>query len=199
MALITMPSSPAFTQSEFGIRRAVAVSQSPFTGAQQVQAYPMAQWYATLSLPPMSKAQAREWVAFFMLCEGRKNTFLLGDPDLTTINGTATTAALAVGYTVGSTEITSINLTIGSGKTLNAGSYIQLDTGANSRLYMVVDNNTGNGVVTISPALKATVTTATTVTITNAKGLFRMDSNELSWSADHLSRFGVSFSCSEVQ
>ena len=196
MALITMPSSPAFSRSEFGIRRAVAVSQSPFTGQQQVQAYPMAQWYGTFSLPPMLKDQARAWVNFFLLCEGRKNTFLLGDPDLPEINGTTTSVAVAADKAAG---VNVVNLTLGTGKTLNLGSYIQFGTGADSKLHMVVDNNTGNGNVTIQPPLKTAISAGvTTVTISNPKGLFRMDSNDMSWSADHLSRFGVTFSCSEA-
>jgi hypothetical protein len=195
MALITMPTSPAFQSSNFGIRRAVGVSESPFTGSQQVQVYPKAQWFATLTLPTMSKTQAREWVNFFVLCEGRRNTFLLSDPDYKSINGTATTAAVAANKDTGTTVV---NLTIGTGKTLNKGSYIQFGTGASSRLHMVVDDNTSNGNVSIQPPLKDPITTTTTVTIASPVGLFRMDNNELAWDADHLSRFGVSFSCSEA-
>lgn len=195
MTIIAMPSSPAFRSSTFGIRRAVGVSESPFTGSQQVQIYPKAQWFATLTLPTMSKAQAREWVNFFVLCEGRRNTFLLGDPDYKSINGTATTASVAANKDTGTTVV---NLTIGTGKTLNKGSYIQFGTGASTRLHMVVDNNTGNGNVSIQPALKEPITTTTTVTLSSPVGLFRMDSNDLSWDADQLSRFGISFSCSEA-
>jgi len=195
MTLITMPSSPAFQKSDWGIRRAVAVSESPFSGAQQTYKYARAQWYATLSLPPMKRDQAAAWHAFFLQCEGRANTFLLGDPDATTIIGTATSATVAASASV---NATSISLTIGSGKTLNAGSYIQLGTGASSRLHMVVDNNTGNGAVTIQPPLKSAITTSTTVTMTNAKGVFRMDSNDLTWSANEISVYGITFSCTEV-
>jgi hypothetical protein len=197
MTLITMPSSPGFVSSDWGIRRTVAVSESPFTGAQQVETYPKAQWYATLSLPPMKRSQAAEWQAFFMLCEGRKNTFLLGDPDAKTVTGGSApqSIALAAGASIGAT---SVNLTIGSGKKLNKGSYIQFFTGSSSRLHMVVDNNTGNGTVTIQPPLKDAVTTSTAVDFTAAQGVFRMDSNEMTWQADQLSRYGITFSCSEA-
>jgi hypothetical protein len=63
---------------------------------------------------------------------------------------------------------------------------------------MVVDNNTGNGAVTIQPPLKSAITTSTTVTMTNAKGVFRMDSNDLTWSANEISVYGITFSCTEV-
>ncbi|HAB39183.1 MAG TPA: hypothetical protein DCE52_14515 [Rhodobacteraceae bacterium] len=197
MALITMPSSPAFQKSEWGIRRAVAVSESPFTGKQQTYKYAKACWYATLSLPPMKREQAAEWQSFFMMLEGRANTFLLGDPDAKSVTGgnDPSSVSVASGAAI---DATSVNLTIGSGKKINKGSYIQFGTGADSRLHMVVDNNTGNGSVTIQPPLKSAVTTSTAVNITNAKGVFRMDSNDLTWSANELSVYGITFSCMEV-
>lgn len=197
MALITMPSSPAFQKSEWGIRRAVAVSESPFSGKQQTYKYAKAQWYATLSLPPMKREQAAEWQAFFMKLEGRANTFLLGDPDAKTVTGGNAPSSVSVSAAA-SIGATSVSLTIGSGKKINAGSYIQFGTGSSSRLHMVVDDNTGNGAVTIQPPLKTALTTATAVDITSAQGVFRMDSNDLTWSANELSVYGITFSCTEV-
>lgn len=198
MALITMPSSPAFINSEWGIRRNVAVSESPFTGAQQVYAYDKAQWYCTVTLPPMLRSQAREWQAFFMKLRGRENTFLFGDPDGGTIIADDNAAPSSITAAAASKGATTLNLTIGSGKQINSGSYIQIGTNANAKLYMVVDDNTGNGNVTIEPELKADVANSSTVIFTDAKGVFRMDSNDLSWSADHIKYNGLTFSCSEV-
>ena len=197
MALITMPSSPAFSASEWGMRRAIAVSESPFTGATQVQKYNKAQWYATLTLPPMKRDEAVAWQSFFLLLEGRYNTFLLGDPDAKVVTGgnAPTSVAVSASAAIGAT---SVSLTIGSGKKLNQGSYLQFFTGANSRLHMVVDDNTGNGAVTIQPPLKAAITSSTAVDFTAAQGVFRMDTNDLTWSSDHLSTYGITFSCSEV-
>ena len=192
-----MPTSPAFTTSDWGIRRVVAVSESPFTGATQVQKYAKAQWYATLSLPPMKRNPAIQWQAFFMKLEGRANTFLLGDPDAKTVTGgnAPTSISVTSSAAIGATSVT---LTIGSGKKLNKGSYLQFGTGSSSRLHMVVDDNTGNGAVTIQPPLKDAITTGTTVTFAPAKGLFRMDTNELTWNANELSNYGITFSCSEA-
>ena len=197
MTVIAMPTSPAFTTSDWGIRRVVAVSESPFTGATQVQKYAKAQWYATLSLPPMKRSQAVEWQSFFMQLEGKANTFLLGDPDAKTVMGgnAPTSISVTSSAAIGATSVT---LTIGSGKKLNKGSYLQFGTGSSSRLHMVVDDNTGNGAVTIQPALKDAITTGTTVTFVSARGLFRMDTNELTWSANELSNYGITFSCSEA-
>lgn len=197
MTLITMPTSPAFTSSEWGISRNVAVSQSPFTGATQVHKYSKDQWTASLTLPPMRRDLARAWQSFFMLCEGRANTFLLGDPDAKEVTGDAIPDAVTVAADAAIGD-TSVNLTIGSGKKINSGSYLQFGTGPNARLHMVVDNNTGDGVVTIQPPLKSAISTNDIVIFSSAKGVFRMDTNSLVWSADHLSRYGITFSCSEA-
>tara|TARA_R110000764_G_scaffold101799_1_gene187131 strand:- start:3110 stop:3715 length:606 start_codon:yes stop_codon:yes gene_type:complete len=200
MTVIAMPTSPAFTTSDWGIRRTVAVSESPFTGQTQVQKYAKAQWYATLSLPPMKRSDASQWQSFFMQLEGRANTFLLGDPDAKTVlGGNAPTSIIVTSAaTIGTNPITSVSLTIGSGRKLNKGSYLQFATGANSRLHMVVEDKTGNGAVTIQPPLKDSLTTDTTVTFASARGLFRMDTNELTWNANELSNYGITFSCSEA-
>lgn len=192
-----MPTSPAFTNSDWGISRTVAVSESPFTGASQVHSYPKAQWQATLTLPPMKRSQASQWQAFFMQCEGRANTFLLGDPDGKEIISDAAPTSIAVASSAAIGD-TTVNLTIGAGKQINTGSYLQFFTGANSVLHMVVDNNSGDGSVTIQPPLKVALTTSTPVDFTEAQGVFRMDSNDLRWSADQVSRYGITFSCSEV-
>ena len=179
------------------MRRAVAISESPFTGAQQVQKYDKAQWFATLTLPPMKREQAAEWQAFFLQLEGRANTFLLGDPDAKTVTGGAAPSSVTFAAAEPKGE-TSLNLTIGSGKKLNKGSYLQVGTGSDAKLYMVVDDNTGNGSVTVQPPLKVAVASGTSVDITSAQGVFRMDSNELYWDADQLQRYGITFSCSEA-
>lgn len=192
-----MPTSPAFTTSDWGIRRVVAVSESPFTGQTQVQKYAKAQWYATLSLPPMKRSDASQWQSFFMELEGRANTFLLGDPDAKTVMGNTapTSISVASSKAIGTTVV---NLNIGTGKQLNKGSYLQFGTGASSRLHMVTNDNSTNGNVNIQPPLKDAITTGTSVIFSSARGLFRMDTNELTWSANELSNYGITFSCSEA-
>ena len=197
MTLITMPTSPAFIDCDWGISRTVGLSESPFTGESQVHSYPRAKWEATLTLPPMKRSQASQWQAFFMQCEGRANTFLLGDPDAKEIVSENVPSSISISSdaAIGATEV---SLTIGAGKELNSGSYLQFFTGANSVLHMVVDDNTGDGSVTIQPPLKVAITTSTPVNFTEAQGVFRMDSNDLRWSTDQVSLYGITFSCSEA-
>ena len=193
MALITMPSTPAFVSSRWSMARAVASSKSPFTGHEQVYPYDMACWQATMTLPPMKRAQAGAWQAFFMLLKGRANTFLLGDPDGKSPQGGATTCSVA---STGAIEATSISLTLNG--TVKAGDYVQFGTGATSQLHMITaDANAGTVTASIEPALKVAVGTGT-ASVLNTACVMRMDDNKLGWDADHVSKYGFSFSCTEA-
>lgn len=68
---------------------AVAVSQSPFTFSQQVVAHPGQRWAASISLPPMKRQDAENWIAFLLSLKGQVGTFLLGDPNAVNHQGTA--------------------------------------------------------------------------------------------------------------
>ena len=194
MALITMPTSPNFTQSRWSMQRAVASAKSPFTGHEQVYPYDMACWQATLTLPPMKRSDARSWQAFFLKLRGRENTFLLGDPDGASPEGTATTCTVTPTASIGATTVSA---TING--SLKAGDYIQFGSSTTSQLHMIVsDASQGTGVtLTIEPALKVAVSTGS-ATISSAKCVMRMDSNNLGWDADHVSKYGFSFSCTEA-
>ena len=103
---LDIPSTPNFVKSEFGISRSVAVSQSPFTFSSQVHEYTGAKWYAVCTLPPMNRAQASEWIAFFLQLNGASGTFLLGDPDAKAVQGTiSNTIAVNGAHSVGAYDI----------------------------------------------------------------------------------------------
>ena len=82
------------------------------------------------------------------------------------------------------------------------GDYIQFGSGATQKLYMVVTDCTSNGsgqaTVEIEPPLKTALADDSAIVYSNTKAVMRMDSNELSWNADEVSVYGISFSCTEV-
>jgi hypothetical protein len=200
----TVIPTTGFTNSNWKLNRAVSVSTSPFTGESQIHEYDKAVWSATVSLPPMRRATAALWQAFFMKLHGRAGSFLLGDPDAKTAQGSITgsvsvTANKAIG-------IQAIILTVVSSNNGNvvfkAGDYVQFDTQANSRMYMVVDDATassGSVTINIEPPLKKAITTSTAVDYTSPQCVMRMDNNDLGWDANHISTYGISFSCTEAQ
>lgn len=197
------PTDVGFTKSKFSIARAVAVAESPFTGAQQVHEYDRATWKATVTLPPMKRDVAAKWLAFFMKLHGRKGTFLLGDPDCKTAQGNITgSVTLGADIGIGDYDISLATTANNITDAFKAGDYIQIDTGGSSKLHMIVEdadtNGTGEATVTVEPPIKVARNLGTTVTYAGAQGLFRMDVSELGWDADFMSRFGITFSCSEA-
>jgi len=59
------------------------VSRSPFSAEEQRYEWAAKWWEADIALPPMTRAQAGAWQGFLAQLNGRKGTFLLGDPNAT--------------------------------------------------------------------------------------------------------------------
>jgi hypothetical protein len=81
--------------------------------------------------------------------------------------------------------------------TLLAGDYLQLGSGASATLHKVLQDKTGSGTLEIWPALR-TAQSLATATLSNAKGRFRLSSNEQSWSINEASIYGVTFGAMEA-
>ena len=198
---ISMPTNVGFVSSNWKLERQVAVTESPFTGQQSIYEYSKALWKGTFTLPPMKRSDASQWQSFFLKLHGRKGTFLAGDPDAKTIQGAAsgtitTTSALSIGDDTVPISITASNGTVA----FKAGDYIQLETGADAKLYMVVNDATVSSNATtldIEPYIKDGVSSGANVDYTSASAVFRMDINDISWDADHASKYGFTFSCTE--
>lgn len=198
--------SYAFTDSNWKLKRAVAVSESPFTGAQQVHEYDLALWQAVLTLPPQLRTGAAQWTAFMLKMHGRAGTFLLGDPDAKLPQGSITGNVSVRGdVTVGQHELELQTSVLSGTAVFKVGDYIQLDEGGSAKLHMIVDvgsngDTDGNGRLTvdIEPYAKVAMGSGTVVIYENPRGLFRMDNSTLGWDADYVSRYGFSFSCTEA-
>tara|TARA_B110000977_G_C10931899_1_gene437450 strand:- start:190 stop:816 length:627 start_codon:yes stop_codon:yes gene_type:complete len=200
---LAMPTTPNFVKSEWSISRAVAVSSSPFTYSSQVYKFTGAKWSAVVSLPPMKREQAVEWQSFFMRLQGQFGTFLMGDPDASAVRGTiANTVAVNADQDVGAYDVTIDGADASESQLFKTGDYVQFNSGANSKLHMIIADvaSDGSGVATlpIEPPLSAALLNNATVSYASPKCVMRMTNNELTWSASHISLYGVSFSCEEV-
>jgi len=199
---LTMPTSPSnFVTSEWRILRTVAVSQSPFTYAQQVAKYTGSVWQTTVTLPPMKRADAGAWQSFLMQLNGRFGTFLLGDPDGKTIQGSASTVISVNGdHSIGAFDVVVDGCTASSTE-FKKGDYVQFGSGASSKLHMIVaditSDGSGNATLQIEPPLKTALSDDDVVTYSNTKAVMRMDANDLGWNANNVSLYGISFSCTE--
>ena len=187
---LAFPTHTGATGFDLRAVNAVVSSRSPFTFASQVFAYPGQMWQADVSLPPMRRAAAEQWVAWLVSLRGGYGTFLLGNPMCDTIRGTATSATIT-----GAAQSNSVTVTMTG--TLLAGDMIQIGTGSDATLHKVLIDRSGSGTLEIWPALRK-ARTAVALTLTAPRGVFRLASNETAWSVNEASIYGISFSAMEA-
>lgn len=186
---ISTPTDIGIADIQLSATNAVAVSKSPFTFATQVHAYSGEMWSASVTIPTVRKDLAEPWVAFLLSLRGQYGTFLLGDPNRTSPQGTATSATIT-----GSLGDRSV--TVAMTGTLKAGDYFQLGSGATAKLHKVLVDQSGSGTLEIWPALRDDYTTAS-ATLTNAKGVFRLASNSTQWGIGSSSAYSIQFDAME--
>lgn len=85
---LSTPTTIGIESIELRAANAVAVSQSPFTYKQQVISHGGQKWEASVNIPSVRRDKAAEWKAMLVGLKGQVGTFLLGDPDYTTPQGT---------------------------------------------------------------------------------------------------------------
>ena len=202
---LSLPTATGIASVDLRAVNAVAYSSSPFTFAGQAHAYSGQMWQADITLPAMKRENAEQWISFLISLRGQFGTFLLGDPNGATPRGLA--ATLAGTPTVDGADQTGGTLDItgaSRNKTnwLRTGDYIQIGTGSDSRLYKVLsDTNTDNSgqcTVDIWPHIRTAHANGATVTTSNTKGVFRLSSNETSWSINDASFYGITFGAIEA-
>ena len=165
------------------LRSAVAMSSSPFSYDQQVYQHPGVRWEAEVSLPPMTRAQAKEYEAFFASLRGMATTFTMGNP----LHNTTATGTISSGA-IGATTVTA-STTAG----VVAGDYFEV----NDRLYMVTERTSGSS-IKIMPPLRDVISIGTTMDFTLPVGTWRLASNDVGWSINEASIYGFSFACMEA-
>lgn len=182
---ITYPVSfpTTFGVSDFVIDlvRAVGVSESPFTFAQQVQEHQGEAWEIQATIKLLNRAQAEEYNAFLLKLHGRLGTFTMSIPGSETPRGVATGTPLVKGASQTGNTLETDGWTIDTTGIVKAGDFMQLGSGVDTRLFKILDDansdGSGNATLTIAPKIKTAPADNDTITITNAKGVFRLKSN----------------------
>ena len=135
------------------------------------------------------------------------NTVVVTDGDFTTENSTA--SCKVRNNIKGSTGLTLKASSTGATGTIKKGDYLSIQSAANStgtpsQLVMVTEDATFTNATTdqysvkTQPKLRSDLAGGNYVVFTNPKGAFRLTTNEVSWNADKISNYGISFSCVEV-
>jgi len=197
----TMPATPAPAKIKMTLDDAVAVSESPFSFAQQVYEHQGQRFKADVTLPVMRPATAQPWLGFFASLRGRRGTFLMGDPDAKTPLGVATGTPLVNGGSQTGNSLITDGWTHGVTGILKTGDYFQLGSGSTARMYkMIADANSdgsGNATLTFWPNLRSSPADNAALVVTNCMTQFRLNA-PFGWDANEVSTFSVVWSCTEA-
>lgn len=179
----------------------VGLAQSPLTLAQQVQQHAGQRWEADIELPPMVRADAEAWIAFFGQLKGRSGTFLLRDGVSGTPRGSwAGTPVVDGVHAAGAAELALRGFSAAA--TVKAGDFLQLGSGLSSRLHKVLADGTADGAgdltVDLWPNLREALDDGAAVVSSNALGLFRLASNARDWHIGLAAHYGLRFSAVEA-
>jgi hypothetical protein len=200
MAIIYPLNLPTHTGLKSVNLRAVtqtAMSMSPFTYKQQIHNHSGQRWEIEVTLPPMQRADAEQWLAWLLSLNGMEGTFLMGDPLGATARGSLGGTPVVNGANQTGQSLTIDGCTPSVTGWLKAGDYIQLGSDSTSTLHKVlVDVNTDTGGaadIDIFPAMRTAPEDGSTVTVSNCVGRFRLNSGQQDWSIDTASIYGITF------
>jgi hypothetical protein len=183
-------------------RTIVGMSTSPFTGQQQVYKHQGQWWEAEMTFPPMKRADAEQVAAFLLKLNGRFGTFLMGDPVNTQPRGVASGTPLVNGAGQTGNQLATDGWTPNITGILRAGDWVQLGTGATSRLYKVLDdvnsNANGEATLTLFPNLRSSPANNAALTISSPKGVWRLAANDVGYDIQTGQFYGITLACMEA-
>lgn len=180
-----------------------AGSESPFTGAEQIYVHPRQKWELSMQFPPLRREHAEELIALFGMLNGREGSFIAGDTVSRKPRGVLPASAAVVVAGAGQTGSTLAvsGLPVSTQKVLLPGDYLQLGTGATTRLHKVLQTiNTGpagTGTLDIWPRLRYSPADGAPVVFYNPKGNWRLTSNVNEWTIQLAQRFSLTVDAAE--
>jgi len=199
---ISFPSHTGVRNVELRAINAVIYEMSPFTFAGQAQASSGQMWQADVTLPPMKRSDAEQWVAWLVSLRGRFGTFNMGDPIGCTPRGVATGTPLVNGSNQTGENLIIDGCTENVTGWLKAGDYIQLGAAGTATLHKVLAdvNTNASGQTTLSlwPHIRSAPDDNATVVVNNTVGRWRLASNESSWSVNEAAIYGITFGAMEA-
>lgn len=173
---------------------AVARTISPYTLSQQVQEHAGDVFIFSFRLRPMRKSRAGAWIAWLKALRGGANTCLIGDPHRRDPEGTAKDypgSPLVNGASQTGGTLVIDGAPVSQTGWLLEGDWIQLGTGSDSRIYMVVEDVTttsgGAASISISPELRSSPADNAVVYTADTVCICRLTDSNPEWTvhADH--------------
>jgi len=201
---LSLPTHTGISQVEFRTTNAVAYSRSPFTFAGQIHAYAGQMWQVDVTLPPMRRSDAEQWVAWLVSLKGQVGVFYLGDPLALVPMGTARDAdtILVNGALSSGSTITIDSAPANRTAYLKAGDFLHIGSGTSRQLFKVLTdtdtNASGGATVDVWPNVRTIIANDAAVTVEATQGVFRLTTSEQSWSVSSAAVYGISFSAMEA-
>ena len=181
-SIIVFPTCPGIKQLNLTMNDTTPVSTSPFTGVQQVQAWPGADfWTADLTLPQMTSETVAEWEGFLGECRGMTNVFYIGHPFHISPRGSASGTPVCNGVTAPmSYTLTTRGWTPNMYRLLLPGDHLQIGYRLHRVLTQVNSDANGDATISVWPSIREATTDGEPVILNHPQGLFRLASNKRS-------------------
>lgn len=183
---LTPPSPFRISKLTLSGMSATSRNVSPFTFQTQQYNWPGQAWMGSVECPPMTRASAEAVIGFLLAAQ--RGTFYFQDYANTSPRGNVT-GTLTVSSATANTSTLGISGATGS---FAVGDWLQIGTS----LYKVVQVNSSSS-VDLFPVLRSSYTGGTSITYTNAKGVFRLTEPRTEWSIELASIYGITFSIAE--
>jgi hypothetical protein len=194
---ITPPAS-GVARMTFRMVDVVGVGTSPYTLSDEIFEHQGKRFAVDVDVRRLERADAEEWIGGFLApLNGRKGTFLLGDPYSLVARGALGGAPLVKGagqlgqvLAIGGC---SNNIT----NWLRKGDWVQLGTGSSARLHKsmsdVNTNGSGEASLDLWPGFAVAPADNAPLIFNNAVGVWRLAANERGWNVDNAIQYGINF------
>ncbi len=199
MPTLTMPSTPGFRASRFGLMANTQTFRSPLDGTVQTLELTGARWRVNYELPPMKRAQAAAWTAFLTELLGWAGRFFGFDPDARSPRGSGLGSPLVNGAgQTGKTLIVDGWSELETGLLL-PGDYFEVGGEFKMATAPAASDSSGEATLAFTPPLRASPADGAALTLVDPKVTMMLaDDEQAFWDADRASLYGISFAGVEV-
>ena len=200
---LDFPTSFGVSGFNYGLDHVVSSAISPFTFEEQVQEHQGVAWDIAFNLDLLNRDQAEAYNSFVLKLKGKLGTFLFSPPGSESPRGAVTGTPLVNGASQTGNTLNIDALPVSTTGVFLAGDFIQLGTGAGSRLYKVLDNadsdGSGQAALTIAPKIVVSPADNSSVVYSSPKGVFRSKDNLVPITVAPPNQFSISVTAREVK
>lgn len=188
----TYPSTPEFQAINVVSKHNNLMSET-ISGRRQIRSIGGQRWEFTARYNPMTRAEFMPVYAFVTSQQGMLGSFTIVPPVIGSTSGTASGSMLVNGnHAIGDSTIDVDGFT----GTIKAGDFVKF--ASHSKVYMVIADRSGAGVMTIEPALVEAVSDNQAVTYNNVPFTMRLSNDVQEYSLSSNEYYTYEIDMSEV-